>query len=265
MAFDIVEEARPDRRRIKAVANALRLLEALKEAGEPVPLGRLSQQLGLSKGTVHLLLSTLSEYDFVEPALVHGQYRLGLGAFEVGIAAVDHRGMPPEIALPMERLASESLEAVSLAVQSGHDALIVRRFESAHILRAEIGVGTRMPLYASASGKSLLAEMPQARLDALYPAEDLPNASADHNRIRTKSQLRKELERVRRQGYATNQDEFVVGVAAVARVVRDRQGQAVASLSIAGPTARFDGRRWIEPLVRTADEMTGILGFRARQ
>jgi DNA-binding IclR family transcriptional regulator len=173
--------------------------------------------------------------------------------------------MPPEIALPMERLASESLEAVSLAVQSGHDALIVRRFESAHILRAEIGVGTRMPLYASASGKSLLAEMPQARLDALYPAEDLPNASADHNRIRTKSQLRKELERVRRQGYATTQDELVVGVAAVARVVRDRQGQAVASLSIAGPTARFDGRRWIEPLVRTADEMTGILGFRARQ
>jgi DNA-binding IclR family transcriptional regulator len=51
----------------------------------------------------------------------------------------------------------------------------------------------------------------------------------------------------------------------VARVVRDRQGQAVASLSIAGPTARFDGRRWIEPLVRTADEMSGILGFRARQ
>ena len=108
------------------MANALQLLEALKEAGEPVPLGRLSQQLGLSKGTVHLLLSTLSEYNFVEPALVHGQYRLGLGAFEVGIAAVDHRGMPPEIAWPMERLASESLEAVSLAVQSGHDALIVR-------------------------------------------------------------------------------------------------------------------------------------------
>jgi len=181
------------------VANALQLLEALKEAGEPVPLGRLSQQLGLSKGTVHLLLSTLSEYNFVEPALVHGQYRLGLGAFEVGIAAVDHRGMPPEIAWPMERLASESLEAVSLAVQSGHDALIVRRFESAHILRAEIGVGTRMPLYASASGKSLLAEMPQARLDALYPAEDLPTAPQGA-RARAPARLCHEPGRIRRRG-----------------------------------------------------------------
>src|SRR6266536_3235326 len=248
------------RRRVKSVANAIRVLEALKASPEPLRLPEISHRLGMRKSTVHLLLSTLAEFNFVQPDGPLGHYRLGLGAFEVGAAAVDRLGLPPELGPPMERLADRSMEAVSLAVRNGASALIVRRYESAHILRAEIGIGTRMPLHASASGKVLLASMTPDQVDALYADEDLPEAAG--NRIKTKKELLRELEKVCDLGYATNKDEFVFGVAAVAAPVFDRHAATVGALSIAGPTARFEGMRWVEELIGTAAEMSRMLGYR---
>src|SRR6266545_1360876 len=234
------------RRRVKSVANAIRVLEALKASPEPLRLSEISHRLGMRKSTVHLLLSTLAEFNFVQPDGPLGHYRLGLGAFEVGAAAVDRLGLPPELGPPMERLADRSMEAVSLAVRNGASALIVRRYESAHILRAEIGIGTRMPLHASASGKCLLAGMDPDQVDELYPTEELPEAT--NAKIRTKRKLLRELDKARRLGYATNRDEFVLGVAAIAAPVFDRRGRTVAALSIAGPTARFEELRWVPEL-----------------
>lgn len=249
-------------RRVKSVINAIRVLEVLKSAPEPLRLSEISERLGLRKTTVHLLLTTLAEFNFVQRHGALGHYRLGLGAFEVGAAAVDRLNLPPDLGPPMERLADRSMEAVSLAVRSGRNALIVRRYESAQILRAEIGIGTRMPLHASASGKVLLASMTRGQLEELYPNNELPDAAGA--RIKTKPELLRELDKVRRAGHATNRDEFVLGVAAIAAPVVDRHGRTVAALSIAGPTTRFEGIKWVRELLITAAEMSAVLGYRTR-
>jgi IclR family acetate operon transcriptional repressor len=251
-----------DGRRSKTVANAMRLLLALSENGSPMGVTELATRLSLGKSTVHLLLQTLCDARFVEVDENTGRYRIGAGAFEVGTAALEHLSLGVHLDPPMERFAELSKEAVSLAIRSGHRAVIVKRFESTHILRADIRVGTRMPLHRSASGKCLLAYLPSEKLDELFPNERLPDVTPES--LHTRSELLLELERVRQHGYALNRNEFVLGVAAVAVPIRDGHERVQAALSIAGPTARFDAEGWVEQLVRTGAEMSYGIDLYAR-
>lgn len=221
-------------------------------------VSELARLLGLGKSTVHLLLSTLTDEGLVEVLPGSRLYRLGLGTFELGAAAVDSMGYGLRLTPPMERLLQESNEAISLAVLHGDSVIFVQRFESSHILRTSIRPGTRMPLHASASGKVFLAAMPESEIDRLFPEEILP-PSADKT-IRTKRELKAELARVRQQGYATNVDEWVNGIAALATPVRDRTGRVVAALSIAGPTVRFDPSQWVCRLLEATEEISRLLG-----
>jgi DNA-binding IclR family transcriptional regulator len=241
-------------RRSKTVANATRLLHALGQNGSPMGVTELATQLSLGRSTVHLLLQTLCDARFVEVDDDTGRYRIGVGAFEVGTAALEHLRLGVHLDPPMERLAELSREAVSLAIRSGDRAVIVKRFESTHVLRADIRVGTRMPLHASASGKCLLAGLPGEKIDELFPGQRLPDVTPET--LQTKRELLREVERVRQRGYALNRNEFLLGVAAAAVPVHDGEGRVHAALSIAGPTARFDAEGWVERLTRTAEEMS---------
>lgn len=247
------------RRRLKTVANATALLRVLSEAERPQGVSELARRLGLGKSSVHLLLQTLSEAGLIEPSPDDGRYGLGVGAFELGAAALEHLKLGAYLDPPMERLAALSEEAVSLAIRSRRDAVIVKRFESSQILRAEIRVGTRMPLHVSASGKCMLADLTPETIDELYPDEMLPEWNP--HCITKKRVLLESLETVRENGYALNVDEFTVGVTAVAVNVRDGKEMATGVLSIAGPTARFSWEQWLEPLRETTREMSPSAGL----
>lgn len=238
------------------------MMRVLSNSQRPMGVSELSQVLGVGKSTVHLLLKTLAGEDFVERAPGSSKYRLGLGLFEMGAAAVEQVGYGLRLSPAMERLANESGEAVSLAVQSGESVIVLQRFESVHVLRTDIHPGTRMPLYASASGKVLLADMPEEAIDALYPSEELPPVA--NGTVRAKSDLKNQLDRVRKCGWATSTDEYVDGVAATAAAVRDHTGRVVAALSIAGPTTRFDVEHWSDRLLEVALEISKILGHHPR-
>lgn len=243
-------------RRIASVGNALRVLRTLAANPEGVGVTQLAQLIGVGKSSAHLLLTTLADQDFVVKA-PDGRYQLGLAAFEVGTAAggVAARGGP--LTPLMRELAERSGEAVSLATASGRDAIIVQRFESSSILRAEIRVGTRMPLHSSASGKYLLAWMPDHRLDALFPGDELPEVTP--HSIRAKSVLLEQLAEVRKRNYAYNDDEYTVGISGLATGVVDANESVAFALSIAGPTHRFRPDDWLDELTDTATGMSEIL------
>jgi IclR family acetate operon transcriptional repressor len=161
----------------------------------------------------------------------------------------------------MEELARRSNESVSLGVLNAGSVLFVQRVESPEILRADIRLGTRMPLHASASGKALLAAMTDAEIARLLPETMLP-ASARRT-VRERDALLADLRLVRERGYAKQEDEFIDGIAALATPVRDASGRALAALSIAGPIARFDERTWAALLLPTAQHMSQICGYRS--
>jgi DNA-binding IclR family transcriptional regulator len=243
-------------RKIASVINALRALRVLADHPDGIGVTQLAHAIGVGKSSAHLLLVTLLDQDFVVQSS-SGRYRLGLAAFEVGAAAGGVAAPGGPLTPALRELADQSWEAVSLAAASGRDALIVQRVESASVLRAEIRVGTRMPLHSSASGKYLLASMPEERLDELFPEEDLPAVTP--YTIRTKTLLREQLAEVRERGFARNDDEYTVGISGLATGVVDGTGAVAYALSIAGPTHRFRPDDWIEPMRATADAMSKVL------
>ena len=243
-------------RRIGSVSNALRVLRALAERPSGVGVTQLADLIGVGKSSAHLLLATLAEQDFVAQG-ADGRYRLGVAAFEVGAAAGGMASSGGPLTPLLRELADRCEEAVSLATRSGRDAIILQRIESASILRAEIGVGTRMPLHSSASGKYLLASMPGHRLDALYPGETLPEITSFS--LRSKADLLDQLAIVRQRNYASNDEEYNVGISAVATGVVDANDSVTFALSIAGPTHRFRPDGWLDDLIDTANEMSEVL------
>lgn len=239
---------------------ALRVLRLLADSPEGLGVSDISRRLEIGRSTAHLLLSTLVEQEFAMQT-DERRYVLGFTAFEVGSAVPDAARFGGEVLGPMRDLADMSGEAVSLAVPRNRDAVIVQRFESQHVLRVDIGVGTRMPMTTCASGKILLAAMLDEDLDRLYPDEVLPRSTPQgvHSKADLKARV---LPEVRNRRYATTLGEFAAGIDGVAAGVIDHRGATIAALSIAGPSSRFDCDKWAEAAVATADAMTGILARR---
>lgn len=240
-------------KRSRSVEKALAVLCALARSDGPVGISELARQTGLSKSTVHLSVQTMRAAGFVEQEDGSGRYILGLAAAQLGAAALDQSRLVDMLASPMKELADRSREAVSLGVRAGDHVVFVKRFETAHVLRTSIREGTRMPLHASASGKVLLLDLSQDEILELYPNEALPEQA--RNTLTERSALLDELEVTRDQGYSTSHDEFLDGVSGAAVPVR-LGSRVVASVSIAGPTARFRAHDWI-------DDLKGLVGLPA--
>ncbi len=241
-------------KRSRSVERALLVLCALAESGGPIGISEISRRTGLSKSTIHLSLQTMAAMRFVEQDSGSERYVLGLAASQLGAAAVDQSRLVAALASPMRQLAERSQEAVSLGIQSQRDVLFVKRFETSHVLRTSIREGTRMPLHASASGKCLLLGMSIEEICDLYPHEELPEQAS--NTLASRAALIEELEQVRERGYAISHDEFLDGVSGAAVPVRIG-GRVAASMSIAGPTARFCADDWIGDLLDIVRPLSG--------
>jgi IclR family acetate operon transcriptional repressor len=249
-------------RTLSTVGNAIRALDVLADEG-PLRLTALADQLNLGKSTVHLLLQTLREHGMVDYDPATSTYGVGLRVFELGATAIEQGGFGARLVGPMEELARRCNESVSLGVLNAGSVLIVQRIESPEILRADIRPGTRMPLHASASGKALLATMTDPEIDRLLPELQLPASARMTHRHRVG--LLAEIRLIGERGYAKQEEEFVEGISAVATPVLAAGGRALAALSIAGPSSRFDEARWSADLLPAARHMSELCGYRAQR
>jgi len=235
----------PEGRVLTSTLKCLALLEAVASSPGAIGVSELARMQGAGRGTVHQQLSTLVEAGWVE-RVEGGRYRLTLKATQIGHHALEQANLGERIRPALEALAASTGEAVSLGVLDGIDVLIVQRVESGQILRAGLGVGTHMPLSTSASGRVLLAFLPQTALDGLrlkgvaFPSEEA-------------------LQKVRTSEVAVSVDEFIEGIAAVSAPLFDATGAVIAALSTACPTTRFSEAVAVPAVIRAAAEVNALL------
>ena len=219
------------------LAKGLEVLEALADC-ESAGLSDLARRLAIPVPTLFRILATLVERGFAQKA--EGRYRLTLKSWELGARTLARfdvgRAARPWIA----RLAAEVDESPHLAVLQDDAVVIIERGECRQAVKVETLVGLRAPAHASATGKVLLAHLPAERLASLLPVP-LPGFSS--RTITSMAALTRELESVRRRGYATNRGEWLPGVSAVAVPLADAGGRVVAALSLTLPTERFGEAR----------------------
>lgn len=248
---------------VRSVAKALRIVDLLVEAGRELSLADIAQGLKLPKSTTHGLISTLREFGYIEQSPENGKYRLGIRLFEIG-SVVARSWDVRAVAVPyIEKLVSELQETVHLAVLDRGEVLYIDKRESYRPFCMVTEIGTRLPAHCTGLGKVLLAHLNPAELRRIIAEKGLKRYTP--NTITDVGRLEEELERVHQRGYAIDNEELMEGLRCVAAPIYDREGKAVAAMSISGPAARLTGerlRRAIVLVTDTSSQVSRALGYR---
>lgn len=247
----------------QSLTRALTLLDRLAQAPAGMNLTDLSMQLAMPAATVHRLLSTFEEMNFVEQDADEGTWFVGLKAFTVGNAFLNRRDFVASARPCMQALVEQCGETVNLGVIDDGEVVFISQVESREMMRMIVKLGSRSPIHASGVGKAMLAAMSQARVAAILQQRGLARFT-DHS-IDNPAQLNLALEQVRKQGYALDDEEHAVGLRCVAAPIYDENGQALAAISLSGPKARILDIRLAElgnAVRQTAADITLALGGR---
>jgi len=237
------------------------LFEVLARHPETVSLKQLAQGAGLHPSTAHRILAALVNDRFVE-RVDQGSYRLGIRLLELG-NLVKSRVSVREHALPFMRELHEATgEAVNLSVRRDDEIVYVERTSSGRAMMRVVNIiGARAPLHITAVGKLFLAEDGPEGLRAYAARTGL--RAFTRNTFAEVDALAKELDRVRQQGYATDNEEAEIGVRCIGAPVRDDTAALVAGLSVSAPAERMKPA-WSDLVKATAEKISRAIGY-ARQ
>jgi DNA-binding IclR family transcriptional regulator len=220
---------------IQSIERAAAILRAL--AGGPRRLGvsELSERLGLAKGTVHGLLRALQDEGFVEQDPESGKYQLGGSLLQLGNIYLDVNELRGRSLAWSDNLAIRTGEAVRVGTLHGDGVLVIH-----HVFRPDntlqiLEVGAHLPLHATALGKALLAHHHELEHEVM----DAGLVKLTRATITAPSGLARALEGVRTNGWASEQEEAVIGEASVAAPIFDRRGIAAGAVGVVGPVDRI--------------------------
>lgn len=223
---------------IESVDNALRLLLLLRERSR-IGVAEAARHLGVAPSTAHRLLAMLRHHGFaVQDA--GRRYRPGPVFAELGLARRTSRDLRAVMLPHLETLSRELQETVHLVVLQGTAVRFIDGVEATHALRVGSRAGMSLPAHSTSGGKVLLAQLPSAELEALYP-RGLPAAYGPG--VTDLAALRRQLATARRVGYAVNREESERGITGVGVCLRDSSGQVRGALAVGMPTARCPNTR----------------------
>lgn len=244
----------------KSLERALTILELVAE--EPRRIGEIADELNVHHSTALRLLHTLRDRQFVRSDAAH-RYTLGSSMFRLGqqaLEAVDIR----EIARPgMEELNAQTNETIHLAILEDDQVVYVEKVEAQHPVRMYSRIGKVAPLHCTGVAKAILAFFPSHQLDELVQRIDFHRFTP--NTIGTAEAFRDELEEIRRQGWARDNEEHEIGIHCIAAPVWSADGTVVAGLSVSAPTSRLSWKElssYVDSLVETTQAISAKLGWR---
>ena len=223
---------------ITSVDHALRIATMLQLEGE-LTVSQVAERLGVARSTAHRLLAMLLYRDFAVQD-DRRAYRPG-PVLELAAHSQSRAARLREVALNHLRALVDLVdETANLMIRTGDTARFIASVECTQALRVGSREGMVFPAHRVTGGLLLLAELDDDELEAAYAPEkyaDRPDERPDLPR------LRGDLLRIRRTGYALNDERSERGVVAVGRPVRAPTGEAVASVSVSMPSVRYDPRR----------------------
>jgi DNA-binding IclR family transcriptional regulator len=252
----------PKSLRVGVLSKAFKILEAVQSHPQGLDLKAVSEKTGINKSTAYRLLAHL-ECDGYLIRDGGGSYMIGMKLVQLG-AGVNHRTALREMAEPLLReLWRATEETVNLGVLDGGQVLYIDVLESLHAFRMVSKVGMRRPLYSTALGKSLAAFLPADESDSVFSSLNF-QAFTPHT-ISSPMQLKNELEAVRRQGYALDNEESVAGARCVGAPILNSRAEPVAAISVSGPITRISEDKtpiFAATVMETAQKISARFGFR---
>lgn len=224
---------------IKSDETLLEILEALHSL-ERATLVDIANAVDVSKSTVHRHLKTLQEQRFVTK--VDDGYVLGLEFLRFGGAARERYSFHRQSKEIVQQVADKTGEFVGFLVEEQGIGTFLYCEMGSEGVPSEARVGQNLYLNQSASGKALLAFLPEQRRKSILNEHGLP--ARTENTLTDREELQSELAEIRDRGYATAHEEYVDGLKAVARPAFTPSETPIGSLVVAGPPHRMRGERF---------------------
>lgn len=253
-----------DKYHIEALERGLRVLEVFSNESPTRSMTEIAEAVGLSKSTAFRFTHTLEQLGYLERDPDTKRYRPGLKVLRLGFTAVNSLALG-KIAQPYLKAMSDRCgRSTNMTVRDEDEIVYVARNKTQQILAVDLHLGSRLPVYCTSMGKAQLVDLsPQELRDLLG---DGPYPQRGPNTLTTLNALLEELEQVRSQGYAVNDEELESGLRSVAAPIRDHAGQIVAAINISVPTVRVTWRELEEELVpmvlETSQQISSALGAR---
>ncbi len=201
----------------------------------------LAKEIGSNKSTVFRFLTQLHSIGILDRDAETEKYRLGLKLFELGNRVPLRRALVEKTHPELASVATSITETVHIAVLNKHQVFYIDKVESPQGLKTSSHIGSYNPAYCTALGKILLAfssaDKQRAALDFIF--SDAGPSAFTTSTITNKTQLLKELAKVKKNQYALDREELEEGLICIAIPVFNQQQQLVASLSASGPASRF--------------------------
>jgi IclR family transcriptional regulator, KDG regulon repressor len=262
----MASRSRANGRLINALSRGVDILRMLAQAERPLGVTDLGERLRVDPSTAYRLLATLEAQGLVKQEPDSRKYSVGYGVLEFSSALLRQQSVVTLADPFLRSITADTGESTHVAVLEGVRAVFVARHSGAGILRVETTVGSSEPAYCTAVGKALLIDRTDDDLRSLFPTESLTRHTPQT--ITTIADLSAELARVRRNGYAYDDEELHPGVRCVASPIRDHHGRVAASFGLSAPAGRITRERLpnLAKEVRAAAEaISSQLGWRAEK
>ena len=244
---------------VRSFERGLRVIRAFGSGQAEMTLAAVARETELNRATARRLLLTLEELGYVQRRA--DLFRLTPRVLDLGYAYISSFGLP-QLALPFLETLSEKLhEASSVGVLDDTDVVYVARVPAKRVMTVSIGLGSRFPAYRTSLGRALLASLPDDEVRCLWEASDRSDPTA--RTVTTYKDLAKQLDEVRRRGYALVDQELELGVRSIAAPLHDSSGRTIAAINVSTHTSRTTKQqlheRFIPDLLDTARTIDDVL------
>ncbi len=242
-----------------SMKRGLRVLQEVATSDRPISLAEIAQRLNLPKPTVHRLCAQLIESEFIARDVDERTYVVGPKLHRLALDTLNHGLLRAQRHEVLAALVAGIGETCNFTTLDGAQVLYVDRVEASWPLRLTLEVGAHVPLHCTASGKLLLAYLPLPKRRALIEAIALPRHTP--NTIVEKSALYAACETIAKNGFATDDCEFIEGLLALAVPVFDSDGNCRATIAVHGLSARLDMKAALAklPIMQDAARKMGEL------
>lgn len=245
---------------IKSLDRAMEVFEYLSTA-QGKSLTALASEMGQSPATVYRVLITLEGRGLVEFDTVEQTWNIGATAFVIGSRFLRRTSLVDRARPILRKLMQDTGETANLGAERDGAVLFLSQVETQSNIRAFFPPGVLSPMHSSGIGKALLAEMDEATF-AMWSKANPLDAFTPHT-IVDRDALAVDLARIRARGYAIDGEEKNLGMRCIAAPVFDLNAEAVAGLSVSGPTSRVseaDVPRLSNAVMQAAEALTHAIG-----
>jgi DNA-binding IclR family transcriptional regulator len=244
---------------IQSVDRAIEILRCF-EKNEELGVTEIGKMVDLHKSTAFNLISTLEKAGLLAKDMDSSKYKLGIELFRLGTLVNSNLR---EMCRPyLEKLVAEYSETVNLVARSDDMAIYLEKIESPHSMRISTNEGSKLPLYTTAVGKSMMATLPDE--EVLKIISQIEFSKFTVNTITGCEELMAQIRSIRDKGYAEDIQEYEMGLTCVAASIRNHTGVAGYAISVSGPHSRMtvEVREKIgQTLVEYAGQLSKKLGY----